>query len=416
LQRLLILYRLFKLIDSKKTVVLSRGCNAFIQFCIVLFYSSKLTPSQFGELSILMIIIGLSYSIIDLGTANTIITRRINKFRCKSLQSLNLIIALILGFLFYLFNVFEVRLFNFGVEFYSVLALYLPLMGIYSLTIVPYARLHKSSKLTQLAYVDFFPVLSMLFSVPILLYLDFGLFTLLISICIQVCLRFLMIRYFYGQVLRMGRIRSLPIKSLSRQYLSNLVVYLTGKLDQVMVATFLSSETLGVYSFLKQILNYPISLLIAIYTQITFPYFSRYKFMMLKVKILLLKSLFILFASALCYFVTLILVPTEFALTYVEMWDFKSELAILVIVLSLVRVLFEALSAMSIAIGKIQSQLYINCLYMVILVVSGTYLPYIGLSNYLIILSLFSIIISIFIYNKAFSKLKYGKDSDIHSV
>ena len=148
--------------------MLSRGGNALIQFLIVLYYGANLTASEFGQLSILMILIGLSYGVIDFGTANSIITRRINKTICGGLQLLNLLIATFIGLALLLLAELQFGFFDFGEEFYQALMLTLPVFVMYSCTIVPYARLHKALRLRQLALVEFFARIFNAFYSPVI--------------------------------------------------------------------------------------------------------------------------------------------------------------------------------------------------------------------------------------------------------
>jgi O-antigen/teichoic acid export membrane protein len=402
--------------SSNLLVIFSRGGNALIQFLIVLYYGSSFSAAEFGQLSILMIIIGLSYGVIDLGTANTVITRRVNKSLCGTLQLLNFIVGGTAGSVLVFLSLIQPEIFGFETGFFDALKYTLPLFLIYSCTIVPYARLHKALRLKHLALVDFIPVFSLLITVPILLNYGFGLSTLMISIWIQVLLRFFVLRYFYGSIIRFHFNSSLPTRALLRQYFSNLIVYLTSKLDQIMVATFLSADSLGIYSFLKQILNYPISLLIAIYTQITFPYFSRYRNSVNKIRVLLFKSCSVLFLVITLYFATILVLPKATMLELVPMWEFGSELAILIMILSFARIAIEVLSAMAIAVGFIGRQLYINLTFLSITFIGGLTIPSLGLNYYLAILIASSVIISIFIYLTTFKRLNNGKDCSLHSV
>ena len=395
-------------VDPKVAVAATRGPNAIIQFLIVIYYGMSLSVAEFGQLSILMILIGLNYGFIDFGTNNTIVTKNLTKLTYTRLQSLNFFFAFSLGLIYFVLSKIEFNLFNFGLNFSKTLAYFLPLLIIYSLTIVPYARLHKALRLKQLALVDFFPVLSMLFTVPMFLNLGFGITTLMLSVGIQVLLRFIVLKFFYGQIIRLSFINNIPYMTLARQYLSNLVVYMTSKLDQLMVASFLSAETLGFYSFLKQILNYPISLLIAIYSQITFPFFSRYRRTIKRINRTLISALMILSSIVFFYFALLALIPPDFMQKSIEMWDFRGELAFLIMGLSFSRILFDALSTMSIAVGFIAQQLKINICYLLLVLVCGLLLPLLGLSNYLLILISSALRISIFIYISTFNKLKSG--------
>ena len=295
---------------------------------------------------------------------------------------------------------------NFGNSFSDSLGYFPPLLIVYSLTIVPYARLHRALRLKQLAVVDFLPVLSMLFTVPLFLSIGYGISTLLLSVGIQVCLRLIVLKLFYRNILNIGWMKDLPFVTLSRQYFSNLVVYLTSKLDQLMVAAFLTAETLGIYSFLKQMLNYPISLLMAIYSQITFPFFSRYRRVVAKINNTLSTSLLLLISIVSFYFAILFMLPDKYMQSMIGMWDFRGFLALMVMGLSISRIIFDALSTMSIAVGFISQQLKINIIYLGFVFIFGMLIPFIGLEIYVLTLSSVSVLFSMFIYFSTFNKLR----------
>lgn len=393
-------------IDPKFAVVFTRGANALIQFILIILYGVYLNPSDFGQLSILMIFIGLSYGLLDFGTNNTIVTNRLNKKQYGSIQLVNLLIATLIGIFFFIFSILKFSFFSFGDDFYQSLRYIFPLLAVYSLTIVPYARLHKALRLKELALVDFLPVSLMLITVPALLNMGFGILTLLISTTGQVAMRFLVLKIFYGRIIRMNLWFNLPLKKFIRQYLSNLTVYLSSKLDQLIVAVFVSPNILGIYSFLKQILNYPISLLIAIYTQITFPFYSRFKKQISKVKEMLFRGILILILIFSTYCVVIFLLPNNVMKAYISVWDMRNSLAILVILFSLSRLCFEAFATMSIAVGYISQQLKINISYLAFVFIFGMLIPFIGLELYLFSLSLIALLLSIFIYLTTFRELR----------
>ncbi len=393
-------------IDPKFAVVFTRGANALIQFILIIFYGIYLDASDFGQLSILMIFVGLSYGLLDFGTNNTIVTGRLTKKQYGSIQIVNLLIAIVIGIFFFIVSTLKLRFFPFGDNFYESLSYFLPLLIVYSLTIVPYARLHKALKLKELALVDFLPVSLMLITVPVLLNMGFGMLTLLISTTGQVVMRFLVLKIFYGRIIRMNLWSNIPLKKFMRQYLSNLTVYLTSKLDQLIVAAFVSPNTLGIYSFLKQILNYPISLLVAIYTQITFPFYSRFKRQINKVKKMLFKGFVLLILIFSTYAVVIFLLPNDVMNTYISVWDMRNSLAFLVILFSLSRLCFECFATMSIAVGYIRQQLKINISYLVFVFFFGMLIPFIGLELYLLALSSIAFLFSIFIYLSTFNKLR----------
>ena len=65
------------------------------------------------------------------------------------------------------------------------------------------------------------------------------------------------------------------------------------------------------------------------------------------------------------YFLVIISVPAGFMVEIVPLWlGFRNELALAIMLLSVARLLLEAISAMAIAVGFVGRQLYINIFYL----------------------------------------------------
>jgi len=272
------------------------------------------------------------------------------------------------------------------------------------LSIVPYARLHKAQKLRRLAQVDFFPVLTFILVVPLFLYLDFGVKTLVYSTIIQVFLRNLYLAHHsvYSFKFLVPNIKRELWSQLLKQYASNFVIYLTTRVDQVVVASFLSIETMGVYSFIKQMTTYPTTLLLAMYTQITFPYYSRYRKNLLKIKkTYLLSSSILIFLTAL-YYIFIIVIPQSFAENHVNMWGFRTSLALSIMIRSILKLAYDTLSTTSIAIGNISNQLKINILILIVFSISALLIPNFGLTFYVDFMSGISAVVFYLLYKVIF--------------
>jgi O-antigen/teichoic acid export membrane protein len=365
-----------------RSVVISRGFSAIIQFLLVLTYSANLELSAFGELSILMICLGVAYGLIDFGVTNKIITTTTSKRLMGSLQSLNLVIAICISSIAVLVAYISAGETSLSREFYCSLAISPFALLFYSTTVVPYARLHKAMRLNDLALVDLIPVVAMGISVLFLLFLGMGLLTFVLATLLQVVVRFFMLRLFYGSMLRHSVIREITWNLLLRQYGSNLVIYFTSKLDQIMVSIFVGIEIFAHYSFLKQILNYPVSILIAIYSQITFPFYSRNRLWLRKIKWIAIKSLILLICLMMLYFTVLMLIPFYLVEDHFPAWGFSSSLAILIMLLSLGRIGLEVFSALAVGVGRVVFQLKLNIIYLGITFLMGLLIPIIGVESY----------------------------------
>tara|TARA_B100000900_G_C20588046_1_gene720465 strand:- start:104 stop:1303 length:1200 start_codon:yes stop_codon:yes gene_type:complete len=392
--------------SSNFIVIISRGGAAFIQFLVLLIYGAYLEPSEFGELSLLMIAIGLCYSMVDFGVANTIITSRINRENLKKLQSLNLVVSIILGvFLFFISEIFNsLKFSNFfadSIKYFGLLLL------LYSLTIVTYSRLHKAQRLKVLAAIDFFPVFTFLITVPFFLKLDLGIYTFIVSMFIQILTRFILLKLMIN-----AKIFFIPpvvdkaiLRTLLKQYISNLVVYLTGRVDQLLVAALLSTSVLGFYSFAKQIISYPVSLMISVFTQISFPFFSRFRSNKNKIKSLYIKSILILLSLISLYYLILYVLPEEEIRKTIPLWDFRSITASLIFLFAFARIILDTLISLSIGVGLIGKILNINLLILIFYLIISAAIPFYGINTYLIGLCILSFSFSMFLYRYTFKTI-----------
>ena len=106
------------------------------------------------------------------------------------------------------------------------------------------------------------------------------------------------------------------------------------------------------------------------------------------------------------YFIFLVSLPYNFMNSYISLWDLKTTLALLIMILSISRICFECFATMSIAVGYIKQQLRINLLYLLLVFIFGMCIPFFGLEMYLLMLSLSAIFISVFIYSSTFTRLE----------
>ena len=100
------------------------------------------------------------------------------------------------------------------------------------------------------------------------------------------------------------------------------------------------------------------------------------------------------------------MLPDKYMQSMIGMWDFRGFLALMVMGLSISRIIFDALSTMSIAVGFISQQLKINIIYLGFVFIFGVLIPFIGLEIYVLTLSSISVLFSMFIYFSTFNKLR----------
>ena len=116
------------------------------------------------------------------------------------------------------------------------------------------------------------------------------------------------------------------------------------------------------------------------------------------------------------YFILVLVLPTEAMSALIPMWEFRNELALLIMCLSFARIAIEVLSTIGIAVGFIGRQLYINLMFLFITFICGLVIPFIGLEYYLMVLTVSAFLISMFIYVTTFNRLDRGKNGTVSSL
>lgn len=257
-------------------VVASRSGSALIQFGMILVYGMQLSPKQFGEVSIIFIIIAASYAVTDFGVANTVVSNKLNKESYGRLLSLNAFIACAVGLLLLFCSSALQSALTFSSEFRTGVNLFAIILPLYSLGIVRYCRLLKCGKLKRLALVDFLPTFVMALVITCLLALDLGIISVLYGQFAHVLLRVGLLFYLSPKLKFIFDITKIQIQGkLIKQLLNNFLMLLLGRIDQILIVSMISGGEYGRYAFLKQLLQQPITIISAIHYQYFFTKFCR---------------------------------------------------------------------------------------------------------------------------------------------
>jgi len=389
--------------NTIKSVVLSRGANAVLQYIVIILYGTFLSSEKFGELSLLMILVGISFALIDFGSQNTVVINTLGRFEKQRLQFLNIISALLVSLFLIFFSDKLVQFIQASNEFWYC-CMFMPIfLCLHSISIVPYARLLKAQKLISLAWVDFLGVLSIFISVPLFLYIGLSLFTFIIALSIQAAVRILLLKLNLNKLVRLRfDLNNLSIfKKLLVQFLSNLIVYISFRIDQIVVVKFISIERLGEYSFLKQLLSYPINIISAIYSQTVVPYFSRYRNNKAFIIRTLLRSLIFILTLIILYYIILYFMPPPFE-AISKIWNFSSILSICLMLMCVSRIILDCIIITAVATGNVLGQLKRNTLLLIINSLLSPIIIFYSLEAYLIVQTIMIIIFCLSIFRYIF--------------
>ena len=266
----------------------------------------------------------------------------------------------------------------------SILLLVGGALIVHSTSIVAYARLHKAARQMLLAYVDLFSVLAQFLVFICLIFNGYGLTTFGVALLIHSMTRVLILRAICYQKFNLLNSFSLynVIKIMHQQFISNMITYANSRLDQIILSTILSSESFGYFSFLKQLIVYPMTLLVAIYTQIFFPYFSRNR-KNKKIVTKLVKIILVLISGLLMYFTFLAIIPVDFVISKISYWDFRSPLAFSLLCYAICKLSFDIIMPALTAVGGISQQLRLNALIFTSLCLVGFVARFLSVEVYL---------------------------------
>ena len=257
-------------------MVASRSGSAVIQFGLVLVYGMQLSPEQFGEVSIIFIIIAASYAATDFGVANTVVSNTLNKESYGRLLTLNVLVASVVGLLLLVCSSALQIALTFSSEFKTGVNLFAIILPLYSLGIVRYSRLLKCGKLKTLALVDFLPTVFMALVITCALAFELGVISVLYGQFSHVLMRVGLLFYFSPKLTFIFDITHIHIKGkLIKQLLNNVLTLLLGRIDQILIVSMISGSEYGRYAFLKQLLQQPITIISAIHYQYFFTKFCR---------------------------------------------------------------------------------------------------------------------------------------------
>lgn len=384
--------------DIISKVIFSRGGSALLQFVAMLFYGAYLTVDEFGYLTLLMIFVGLAYAIIDFGTANTVITNYIGKKPKSTFRNINIINSLIIFFFIFIFQI--------NVEKQEWLSIVLNLtcfsLFLHSFTIIPYARIHKAMWYNILAKIDFYSVLGQFIITITLLFHNYGLVTFGLALVTHSILRNVLIFYLSKQSISFSKylVDSENAKLLFRQFLTNIITYLSGRIDQIIVSSIVSSELFGTYSFAKQLISYPVSLLFSIYSQLVFPYLSRYRDKYSQNVLLIALSYLCLCIVQSFYVGMLAIVPHSIVSNYIEYWDFSNLLTGAIFIYTLSKLSVDVAMSTLLAYGGIAHHLRWNIFITIAVSLFGLCINVWSLEAYLILIAVLLSGVSIVLFRK----------------
>lgn len=314
-------------ISGVKWTSLSAGISALVQIIQVMILARFLSPSDFGLMAIVMVVIGFAQAFLDMGISNAIIHKQ--KISHEQLSTLYWINVLS-GFSLYLVVCF---LSPFLSTFYheSRLENMIKMIAIIFL-IIPFGQqffilLEKELKFNLIAKVTILNKFITLFIISYLAYSGLGVYALIYGAIVSAA--FTTFQYIIigsksykpslvfvlkdvGEFLRFG-LYQMGEKTIN---------YFNSQFDTILIGKLLGVENLGIYTIAKELVMKPAAIINPVLTRVAFPTMSRIQDDIPRLKTVYIKVInFIASINFPIYVAIIILAPELINLLFGDKWD-----------------------------------------------------------------------------------------------
>lgn len=271
-----------KAVKGVKWTTLSTIVGGVLQLAQLFILARLLSPSEFGVIAIIMVIVGFSQIFMDMGISNGIIHKQdVTNNQLSTLYWLNVLSGV---FLFILLNLLSIPIAN----FYDIndLSHYIFLLS-FAYLIIPFGQqfmilFQKEMQFNIIAKVDILAHITGTTTTVYLAYLDYGILSFVYGVLVFFVFRSLS---FVLNGVKKHR-PSLYFKPQEAIFFLKFGVYQMGEkllnyfnteVDVLIIGKILGTEALGLYSIIKQLILKPIMLINPIITKVSFPLMAKFQ-------------------------------------------------------------------------------------------------------------------------------------------
>lgn len=253
---------------------IGRYSNVLISILVDIFLSRILSPSDYGVVAVLIIVLALFQLFSDAGIGAAVIQHEeITSNDLRILFTFSFIVAIFLAIVFGLVGLPLSTFYHY--KAYSKLTWFLSLaVGCFALVAVPKAALLRQKKFKEVNYIA---VLSGIFggvSGVVVALLGGGVYALLVNTVVNSVINFLL-TVWNSKILPTTKVNLQPIRKIysfaTNQLGFNIVTYIAHNLDSILIAKFMSADQLGNYNKAYRLILYPTSMFNGLITPILLP-------------------------------------------------------------------------------------------------------------------------------------------------
>ena len=271
-----------KALKGVKWTTLSTVVAGGLQLLQLLILARILTPTEFGVIAIIMVIVGFSQIFMDMGISNGIIHKQdVTKKQLSTLYWLNVLSGV---FLFLVLNIFS----NTIVNFYDIQELdYYILLLSFAYLIIPFGQqfmilFQKEMQFNIIAKTDILAHSIGFVTTISLAYLGHGILSFVIGVLVFFVARTSLFIYngfkeYKPELYFNPRESVFFLKFGLYQMGERFINYFNTEIDILIIGKVLGPQTLGLYSVIKQLILRPMMVVNPVITKVYFPLMAKYQ-------------------------------------------------------------------------------------------------------------------------------------------
>jgi len=378
-----------KAISGVKWTGVSTVFGSLTQILKIAVLARFLSADDFGLMALAMVLIGFTQTFADGGVSNAIIYKQdINRKQLSSLYWFNIFV----GFVLFIIILIIAPFFS---HFYGEeeLKKIIPIIGItvflQSFSFQFRALFEKELRFDLLSKIELLSkFLSLAFAV-FLAYRGYGVYALVYSFVLMV-LSEVFLLVFYG--LKIHRpLFYFSIKDIlffirfgMFQLGERLTNYFSSQLDVILIGKILGTDTVGIYSVIKQVVMRPAYLINPVITRVSFPVMSKFQDDVQKLKNVYLKTIkYVASVNFFIYSVMVVLAPELIYILLGEKWLPYTTIFQLLSVYFMFRAIGNPVGSLILARGKPDLEFYWNIVmvfYISLWIFFGSFYGILGVS------------------------------------
>ncbi len=360
-----------QVVKGVRWTALSTFFSTFTQIAKISILARVLSSEDFGLMALASVVVGFTQVFADGGVSNAIIYKQnITDKQLSSLYWFNIIV----GFFLFIIIILISPFFSYVYKEPELLKI-IPILGltvlIQSFSFQYKALFEKDLLFNTLAKVEVVSKVMSLITAVILAYKGFGVYALVYSMVILVLVETILLIYkgfsihkptFYFSLKDISFFIRFGLFQLGERITN----YISSQLDIILIGKLLGTETVGVYSVIKQLVMRPAYILNPIITRVTFPVMSKFQNDIKTLKEIYLKTIkYVVSVNFPVYTFIIVLAPALITFLLGEKWLPYTDIFQLLSIYFMFRAVGNPVGSLILARGKPDVEFYWNVVMLI---------------------------------------------------